>query len=137
MVRTMRISVRPKLIGVDHTVLSQDLFWLFKNTGLKDIQINGHLMVISPSDTRIPIEEGAAYSLARNENELKKLIKLREKYGFQFAKDGFSEAEFDELISLKQARFYYLQENPLRAREIMEVFNHPVFIIRGTRPPEN
>lgn len=134
MVRTMRVSVRPKLLGVDHTILSQDLFWQFKNAGLKEVQINGHLVVVSPGDARIPIEEGAAYALARNETELNKLIKMREKHGAQLAQDGFSETEFDELISLKQKRYEFLREDPSRVRDMMEVFNQPIFIIRGTRP---
>ena len=132
--RTFRLTVRPELLGVDHSVLSLDLLWRFKDAGLQDVQINGHLSLVSPGDARIPIEEGATYALARRKIELDGLGKMREKHGEQLALDGFSQAEFDELLALKRAQYEYLEENPAQVREMMEVFSQPLLIIRGTRP---
>lgn len=133
--RTFRLTVRPELLGVDHSVLSLDLLWQFKDAGLQDVQINGHLTLVSPGDARIPVEEGATYALTRRKIELDGLGKTREKHGEQLALDGFSQAEFDELIALKRAQYEYLEENPAQVREMMEVFSQPLLIIRGTRPP--
>ena len=64
------------------------------------------------------------------------LIGMQEKHGEQLAQDGFSQAEFEELIALKRARLAYLQDDPARVRQVMEVFSEPVIIVRGTRPSE-
>lgn len=132
--RAFRLTVRPELLGVDHSVLSLDLLWQFKDAGLQDVQINGHLTLVSPGDARIPIEEGATYALTRRKIELDGLSQTREKHGEQLALDGFSQVEFDELIALKRAQHEYLEENPAHVREMMEVFSQPLLIIRGTRP---
>ncbi len=134
MVRAIRVSVRPHLLGVEHTVLSQDLLWYFKNEGLENVQINGHLSSFSPGDSRVSIEEGAAYTILKNEIELKKLLKIKNKHADQLSEDGFNEAEFEELIELKKSRMQFLKEDPSQVRNMMEVFNQPVFIISGTRP---
>jgi hypothetical protein len=47
---------------------------------------------------------------------------------------GFSDAEFEELIALKQARYDYLKEDPARVRQVMEVFTDPLILIKGRRP---
>jgi hypothetical protein len=130
---TFRRTVRPRLLGVDHSILNLDLLWQFKAAGLQDVQINGHLALISPGDARIPIEEGALYALDRHQKALERLIRMREEHGEELAEDGFSLAEFDELITLKRARHKYLQADPSRVREVMEVFTQPLLIIRGTR----
>jgi hypothetical protein len=132
--RIWRHSVRPRLLGVDHNLLNLDLVWQFKAAGLQDVQINGHLSLVSPGDSRIPLEEGAAYALARQEKELAGLVRMREEHGEELAADGFSPAEFDELIALKRARYEYLQADPTRVREVMEVFSEPLLIVRGTKP---
>lgn len=133
--RVWRRAVRPRLLGVDHSILNLDLVWQFKAAGLQDVQINGHLELTCPGDARIPVEEGAAYLLASRQNELESLARWREKHGEELAAAGFSQAEFDELIALKRARYEYLQGDPARVREVMEVFTEPLLIVRGTRPP--
>lgn len=132
--RAFRQTVRPRLLEADHNILNLDLLWQFKAVGLQDIQINGHLALISPGDTRIPLEEGATYALARQRKELEWLTRMREEYGPELAKDGFSPAEFEDLIAMKRARYDYLQADPSRVREVMEVFTQSLLIIRGTKP---
>lgn len=131
--RTWRYTVRPRLLGVDHTILNLDLLWQFKTAGLQDVQINGQLALVSPGDARIPLEDGAAYALARQQKELEGLIKMRQEHGEELAADGFSRAEFDELIALKRARYEYLQANPFCIGEVLEVFAEPLLIVRGTK----
>lgn len=133
--RIWRYAVRPRLLGVDHSILNMDLAWQFKEAGLQDVQINGHLALVSPGDSRIPVDEAAAYALARQQKELDGLIGMQEKHGEQLAQDGFGPAEFEELIALKRARLAYLQDDPSRVREVMEVFSEPVIIVRGAKPP--
>jgi len=120
---------------VDHSILNMDLAWQFKEAGLQDVQINGHLALVSPGDGRIPVDEAAIYALARQQKELDGLVEMQEKHGVQLAQDGFGPAEFEELIALKRARLAYLQDDPARVREVMEVFSEPVIIVRGTKPP--
>ena len=132
--RAFRRTVRPRLLGLDHNILNLDLLWQFKAAGLQDVQINGHLALMSPGDARFPVEEGAFYALARHRKELEQLSRMREEHGKKLAEDGFSPTEFDDLIALKRARYEYLQGDPTRVREVMEVFTQPLLIIRGTRP---
>ena len=131
--RIWRQVVRPRLLGVDHSILNLDLLWQFKAAGLQDVQINGHLALVSPGDARIPVAEGAAYALARHQKELDGLIRMRQEHGEELAAAGFSPAEFDEFITLKRARYEYFQGDPARVREVMEVFSEPLLIVRGTR----
>lgn len=133
--RLWRRIVRSRLLGVDHNILNLDLLWQFKALGLQDIQINGHLILVSPGDARIPVEEGATYALARHQKELAGLIRMRQEHGAELATAGFSPEEFDELIALKQARYEYLRGEPARVRDVMEVFVEPLLIVRSTRPP--
>ena len=133
--RLWRRLIRPRLLGVDHNVLTQELVWQFRAAGLQEVQVNGHLALVSPGDARIPVEEGAAYALARQQKELAALIRTRDQHGQELAENGFSLAEFDELIALKQARYEYLQGDPARVREAMEVFAEPLLIVRGVKQP--
>ncbi|MFQ5886292.1 MAG: hypothetical protein ACE5II_03550, partial [Anaerolineae bacterium] len=66
---------------------------------------------------------------------LESLVRWCKKHGEELAAAGFGQAEFDELIALKRARYEYLQSDPARVREVMEVFTEPLLIVRGTRPP--
>lgn len=132
--RVFRLTVRPRVLGVDHTILNLDLLWQFKSVGLQNVQINGHLVLVSPGDARVPAEEGWAYALARHRQDIERLSKMRQDHGAALAEDGFSPAEFDDLIALKQARYDYLQGDPARVEEVMEVFTFPLILIRGTRP---
>ena len=134
--RIWRRSVRPRLLGVDHSILNLDLLWHFKASGLQDVQINGHLALISPGDSRISDEEAVAYALIRQKKELGKLISMREKDGEELAADGFSLAEFDELIALKQARYEHIKNDPAFIKEVMEVFTEPLIILRGVKPTQ-
>lgn len=132
--RIWRRSVRPRMLGADHSILNLDLLWHFKAAGLQDVQINGHLSLASPGDSRISDEEATAYALTRQKKELAKLISMRDKNGEELAADGFSPAEFDELIALKRARYEYIKNDPTRVKNVMEVFAEPVIIIRGVKP---
>ena len=132
--RIWRRAVRPRLLGVDHSILNLDLLWHFKAAGLQDVQINGHLALVSPGDARLLVDEAAAYTLARHKKELQGLVRMRDKYGQELAADGFSLAEFDELIALKRARYKHLQNNPASVQEVMEVFTEPLLILRGVKP---
>lgn len=132
--RVWRRTLRPRLLGVDHSILNLDLLWQFKAAGLQDVQINSHLALVSPGDARIPVEEGAAYALARHRKESEGLIRRRQEHGEELATAGFSRADFDELIALKRARYEYLQGDPAHVREVMEVFAEPLLIVRGTKP---
>ncbi len=134
--RVIRVSLRPKLLDVDHSIPSLDIIWQFKEAGLQDVQVNGHLALVSPGDSRIPVKEGAAYAIMRHQLEFDKLQKTRTKYGEILEKDGFSQDEFDELIELKQYRLEYLKRDPNRAKEMMEVFTQPLFFIKGIRPEQ-
>ena len=127
-------AVRPRLTGVDHSIPNLDLLWQFKAAGFQDIQINGHLELFSPGDERVPLDEATAYALASYERSLVRLTRRRKEHGKELGAAGFSEAEFEELISLKRARYEYLQENPACVREVMEVVANPLLIVRGTRP---
>ena len=132
--RLWRRSLRPRLLGADHSILNLDLLWQFKVAGFEDVQINGHLALVSPGDDRISPEAGAAYALTRQEKELAGLMRMQAEHGQELAVDGFSQTEFDELIALKRARYEYLQANPTCVGEVMEVFAEPVLMIRGTKP---
>ena len=73
-------------------------------------------------------------ALARHRKGLDGLTRMGQEHGEELAEAGFSPAEFDELIALKRARYEYLQGDPARVREVMEVFTEPLLIVRGTRP---
>jgi hypothetical protein len=133
--RVWRLAVRPRLLGVDHSILNLDLLWQFKAAGLQGVEINGNLKLFSPGDERVPVEEGAAYALDRHQKLIERITRWREEHGEELAAAGFSPAEFEELIALKRARHEYLQRDPARVREVMEVFTDPHLIVRGTRPP--
>jgi hypothetical protein len=131
--RVWREHVRPGLLGVDHSIPSLELVWQFSAAGLEDVQVNGHLKLVSPGDARIPVEEASAYALLQHQKWLERLAHRRKEHGAQLAQHGFSEAEFDELVSLERARYEYLQGAASRVREVMEVFVQPLFFVRGTR----
>ena len=92
--RVWRNTVRPRLLGVDHSIPNLDLLWRFKVAGLEDVQINGHLKLVSPGDSRIPVEEGADYALAQYGHVLKRLEEWKRSHGQELAAAGFSPAEF-------------------------------------------
>lgn len=131
--RVWRANIRPDLLGVDHDVPNLELVWQFSAAGLEDVQINGHLKLISPGDARIPVDEAAAYALLRHRKWLERLAHWRQEHGAELARHGFSAAEFDELVSLERARYAYLQSETSCVREVMEVFVHPLLMVRGTR----
>ena len=126
--------MRPRLLNVDHGIVNQDLLWQFRDAGLENVQINGHLTLFSTGDDRIPVEDGQEYALASYKAILDRTRRWRKDYGAELAAAGFSDAEFEELIALKQARYDYLNEDPARIREVMEVYSDPLIFVRGRRP---
>lgn len=129
-----RRHVRPNVMGYQHNVLNLDLLWQFQVAGLEEVEINGHLVLVSPGDTRIPAEVGQTYALARHEREIQGLLDMWEQYGGVLREAGFGQDEFDELVALKRARYENLQNDPMRVRQVMEVFTEPLMIIRGRVP---
>ena len=81
----------------------------------------------------IPVEAGADYALSMHRQNLERLLLWRREHGKELAAAGFGDAEFEELLDLKRARMAYLQEEPSRVKEVMEVFTDPLIVIRGTR----
>lgn len=132
--QVFRVHIRPRLLGVDLSRVSQDLFWEFRAAGLVDLQINGHLILVSPGDSRIPEADAIAYALARHEINRESYAERQEKHGDELDQAGFSHAEFRELMSLLQAREAYLQTDPARVRQVMEVFTDELLIVRGAKP---
>lgn len=132
--QVFRRAIRPGLLGVDHDIVNQDLAWEFKAAGLEEIQVNGHLTLVSPGDSRIPFEEAIGYALARHEMAMERVLEMQEKYGPELAEAGFSQADFEELLELKQARDGYLKADPSRVREVMEVYTDTLIIVRGIKP---
>ena len=132
--RAFRVSIRSRILGFDHEVLSADVFPQFSKLGLVDIEINGHLGVVSPSDSRLNPSDAAAYSVARSQKDLDALTRLWDRHVDELDSDGFPREEFDELITLTQDRHEYLTANPHRSRQMGEVFSQPLLIMRGTRP---
>jgi hypothetical protein len=132
--QVFRQAVRPRLLDADLSVVNQELMWEFKAAGLQDVQINGHLTLVSPGDARIPLDEAAAYTLARHEIERERLADMQEKYGEELAEAGFSQAEFEELLALRRGRYDHLQADPERVRQVMEVYTDALLIVRGTKP---
>jgi len=132
--RIWRQVIRPKQLDVDHTRLNLDLVWLFQAAGLLEVQLNAHLSLVAPGEARFSTEEGAAYALARQKKELTGLIDMRQEHGPTLAENGFSPAEFEQLIALKQARYDYLQADPARVKAVMEVFSEPFLIVKGVKP---
>ncbi len=126
--------MRPRLLNVDHGIVNQDLLWQFRDAGLENVQINGHLTLFSTGDDRIPVEDGQEYALASYKAILDRTRRWRKDYGAELAAAGFSDDEFEELIALKQARYDYLKEDPARIREVMEVYSDPLIFVRGRRP---
>lgn len=129
-----RSTIRPRLLGIDVSAVSQDLLGEFKASGVQELQINGHLELTSPGDARIPVEEGAAYALASHEASLERIEEWRREHGEELAENGFSEEEFEEFIHLKRARVEYLKGDPARVREVMEVFTQALLYVKGTKP---
>lgn len=129
-----RTSVRPRLLDLDHDVVSQDVLWHFRAVGLEDVRVDGHLAVVAPGDDRIPVEEAAAYAAALYELDLKRLRSRRDEHGRELAENGFTEEDFEELIALKTARLEALQDEPHRVREVMEAYAEPMLILHGKVP---
>jgi hypothetical protein len=131
--QVFRRAVRPRLLNADLSIVNQELLWEFKAAGLEDVQINGHLMLVSSGDARISEEEAVRYVLARHEIDRERLAEWQKEYGDELAEAGFSQAEFDELLELKRARDEYLKADPSRVREVMEVYTEAFLIVRGTK----
>ena len=129
-----RRNVRPRLLEADLSVANQELLWEFAAAGLEEVQINGHLTLISPGDARIPLQEAGDYALARHAIEQERLENMRTRHGDELAVAGFSRVEFEELIELKRQRYEYLKADPTRVREVMEVYTDALLIVRGKRP---
>lgn len=132
--QVFRRYVRPGLLGVDTSLLNQDLLWEFKAVGLEQVQIEGHLSLVSPGDARIPLDDAVTYTLARHEINWDWLTNLQENHGDELAKAGFSQVEFEELMELKRVRDEYLRADPARIREVMEVYTDALLIVQGTKP---
>jgi SAM-dependent methyltransferase len=132
--RIFAATIRPRLIHVDHAILNQDLVWQFRAVGLEDVRVDGHLMLVSPGDDRVDTDEGAAYAVGMHRRSLRWLEGWRRDHAAELADAGFSEAEFDELLTLKRARLAYLLEDAERVREVMEVVTDPLLIVRGRKP---
>lgn len=130
-----RQTVRPRLLGLDVSVVTQDLAWSFRAAGLSDVQVNGHLRLVSPGDDRLPLDAAASYAVERQTRELARLVGWRDDHGDELAAHGFATEEFDDLLALKRARLDYLRDDPSRVREVMEVYTDPLLIVRGTKPP--
>ncbi|MDX1414388.1 MAG: hypothetical protein R3293_09375 [Candidatus Promineifilaceae bacterium] len=129
--RIWRKNIRPELLGVDHTVPNLDLAWQFKEAGLQEVQVNGHLSLVSPGDNRIPAVEGANYAIIRQKKALDRLVQMQEKHGRRLARLGFSQVEFEELLKLKRARLRYMQEQGDEVRQVMEVFTYALLMVKG------
>lgn len=133
--QVFRRAVRPRLLDADLSIANQELLWEFKAAGLEDVQINGHLTLVSPGDARLPLAEAAAYALTRHEMERERLTNMQAQHGAELAEAGFSQAEFEELLELKRARDHYLQADPERVRQVMEVYTDALLIVRGRKLP--
>jgi SAM-dependent methyltransferase len=132
--RVWRTTVRPRLLDLDHGVVNQDIVWHFRQAGLLDVRVHGHLAVVAPGDDALGLGEGVDFALAVQEAELVRLREQRAAYGAELAAEGFSEEQFDELLELKGARLAQLRERPESVRETMEVYTEPLLIVRGTVP---
>jgi len=132
--RAWRTTVRPRLLDLDHGVVNQDIVWHFRQVGLLDVRVNGHLAVVAPGDDRIAPGDGVDFSLAMQEAELLRLRAQRREHGVELAEGGFPTDQFDELLELKQARLARLREHPEALRDAMEVYTEPMLIVRGTVP---
>lgn len=129
-----RRHVRPSLLKADLSAPNQELLWDFKTAGLENLQINGHLILVSPGDSRIPLEEAAEYARVRREIDRERLENIWRDYGDEMNEAGFSTAEYEELMALRAARDDYLRANPARVREVMEVHTDPLLFIKGAKP---
>jgi len=132
--RTWRQAVRARLLAVDDK-LNQDLLWQFRAAGLQGVRIDGQLQIVSPGDDRLALEEAADYALDVHRETLARLQRWWQEHAEELMAAGFARQEFEELMELKRARYQYLQADPARVREVMEVFVEPHLIVRGTRPP--
>lgn len=130
---TFRRHVRPTLLTADLTSLTQELAWEFRQAGLQEIAVNGHLATVSPGDDRLPLAEAIEYALARRAKEWERLQGMWGQHAAPMVAAGFSQAEFAELTALVQARDAYLQADPRRVREVMAVYTHALFMVRGRK----
>ena len=133
--RVWRTTVRPRLLDLDHDVVNQDIVWHFRQAGLVDVRVHGHLAVVAPGDDALAPGEGADFALAVQEAELARLEGQHATYGAELAAAGFSEERFGELLELKRARLAQLRERPGSVHETMEVYAEPLLLVRGTVPP--
>ncbi len=129
-----RRHVRPGLLQADLSAPNQELMWDFKTAGLENLQINGHLILVSPGDSRIPLAEAAEYAQLRHEIDRERLENIWREYGDELNEAGISTAEYEELMALRAARDDYLQADPARVREVMEVYTDPFLFVKGVKP---
>ncbi|MFQ6068051.1 MAG: hypothetical protein ACE5KD_00755 [Candidatus Bathyarchaeia archaeon] len=102
---------------------------LFLEVGLRNIEVNGYLLLFSFSDSRYSVEEMLDYLRRDYENRFSKLAKNRRKY----IQSGFTEKEFEEVLGLLKKKYRFLTENPKRIWEVMEIELRPRIIVSGVK----
>lgn len=112
----------------------QDLAWHFRDAGLQDIQVNGHLATVSPGDDRLPHDEAQAYALERMERDVVGLQQRWAAHAIELDRAGFAEADYLELLQLAEARISAARSDPSRALRAMEVRVEAMLFVRGTVP---
>lgn len=132
--RAWRRTVRPRLLELDHTIVNQEVGWHFRQAGLQDLHINGHVAVSSPGDDRISVSEAAEFALAMHRTSMERLERQRAEHSAELAAAGFPREDFDELLDLMTVRAERIQRDPSLVREAMEIWVEPLLIIRGTVP---
>lgn len=132
--RAYRTAVRPRLLDLDHRILNQEVAWHFREVGLEDVRVRGHLSVSAPGGDDVSVEEGAAHLQRTYDLEMANIRRIRTEHGAELAGNGFADDAFDRLLRWKQARVDALRADPERVREVMEVYAEPMLLIRGTVP---
>ena len=132
--RAYRRLVRPRLLDLDHRVVNQEVVWHFRQAGLDDLRVHGHLAVTAPGTDDVPVSEAAAYLMRTYELDIARIRETRAEHGEALAKHGFGAADFERLLAWKQARVDALRADPDRVRDAMEVYAEPMLFIRGTVP---
>ena len=132
--RAYRVHVRPQLLDLDHGVLNQEVVWHFRQAGLEDLHVRGHLSVTAPGTDDVPVTEAAAYLVRTYELEIARIRSIRAEHGDELSQHGFEAEDFDRLLAWKQARLEALRATPERVRDAMEVYVEPMLLVRGRVP---